>query len=141
MPITAKILGYLGLIPFIFFSLHELFSLNLLTSMQANMGFVQYSAIILSFFGGIHWYQALCEPKNSHQIYIAMLPSIVAWSSLFLFDIKITLFVLSVSYLLILMYDKYYLELPKNIVIEYTKMRLTLTSVVIVSHFLLILST
>ena len=52
MPITAKILGYLGLIPFIFFPTHELLNLNLITSMQANMGFVQYSAIILSFLVG-----------------------------------------------------------------------------------------
>ena len=140
MPITVKILGYLGLIPFIFFPTHELLNLNLITSMQANMGFVQYSAIILSFFGGLHWYQALCEPKNSHQIYIAMLPSIVGWSSLFLFDIKITLFVLSVSYLLILMYDKFYLALPKHIIIDYTKMRLILTSVVISCHFGLFIS-
>jgi hypothetical protein len=140
MPINAKILGYLGLIPFIFFALHELLSLNLLTSMQASMGFIQYSAIILSFFGGVHWYQALCEPKNNHQIYVAMLPSIVAWSSLFLFDIKITLFVLSVSYLLILMYDKFTLSLPKTIIIEYTKMRLVLTTVVISCHFGLLIS-
>ena len=78
MPIIAKILGYLGLIPFLFYPLHMLLDLQWLTSMQAQIAFTQYSAVILSFFGGIHWYQAICEPKNSHQLYVAMLPSISA---------------------------------------------------------------
>ena len=117
-----------------------LLDLQWLTSMQAQIAFTQYSAVILSFFGGIHWYQAICEPKNSHQLYVAMLPSISAWLSMLIFDIKITLFVLSVSYLLILMYDKHYLRLPKQLVIGYTKMRLNLTTVVIVSHMLMIWS-
>ncbi len=140
MPIIAKILGYLGLIPFLFYPLHMLLDLQWLTSMQAQIAFTQYSAVILSFFGGIHWYQAICEPKNSHQLYVAMLPSISAWLSMLIFDIKITLFVLSVSHLLILMYDKHYLRLPKQLVIGYTKMRLILTTIVIVCHILMIWS-
>ena len=139
MPRQATILGYLGLIPFILLMLHAAFELTLLNSMQVSMAFIQYSAIILSFFGGVHWYQAITEPKNPHQLYVAMLPSIIGWLALLIFNIKITLFVLSVSYLLILMYDKYYLSLPKNMVISYTKMRLILTTVVIFTHLVMII--
>lgn len=139
MPKQARILGYLGLIPFISLMIHTVLELTILNTVQASMAFVHYSAIILSFFGGVHWYQALTEPKNGHQIYIAMLPSVIGWVALLIFDQKITLFVLSVSYLLILMYDKYYLSLPKDMVINYTKMRLILTSVVIFTHVMMML--
>ena len=139
MPKQATILGYLGLIPFISLMIHTVLELTILNTVQASMAFVQYSAIILSFFGGVHWYQALTETKNGHQVYVAMLPSIIGWVALLIFNQKITLFVLSVSYLLILMYDKYYLSLPKDMVIHYTKMRLILTSVVIFTHMMMIL--
>lgn len=139
MPKQATILGYLGLIPFLILMLHKVLELSLLNSVHVSMAFVQYSAIILSFLGGIHWYQAITEPRHCHQLYVAMLPSIIGWFALLIFDIKITLFVLSVSYLLILMYDKYYLSLPKELVINYTKMRLILTSVVIFTHMIMII--
>ena len=139
MPKQATILGYLGLIPFVSLMIHTVLELTILNTVQASMAFVQYSAIILSFLGGVHWYQALTEPKNRHQVYVAMLPSIIGWVALLIFNQKITLFVLSVSYLFILMYDKYYLSLPKDMVVYYTKMRLILTSVVIFSHVMMIL--
>ena len=138
MPYSVVLLGVAGLIPFL--AMPIAYSLNLLSLTQSAIYFMQYSAVLLSFFGGIHWYQAICEPKNSHQLYVAMLPSISAWLSMLIFDIKITLFVLSVSHLLILMYDKHYLRLPKQLVIAYTKMRLILTTIVIVCHFLMIWS-
>ena len=138
MPSNVKILGLLGLIPFILLAIHSIFVFDWFTPTQAKIAFVQYSAVILSFLGGIHWFQALIEPKNKHQIYVSMLPSIIGWASLLVFNIKITLLILSVSYLLILLYDKFTLTLPKHIVIEYTAMRLSLTSVVVISHVLII---
>lgn len=132
---SAKILGYAGLTPFI--SLPILALLEQLSSYLAFTYFVQYSAIILSFFGGIHWLDALQNKRQNHQLYVAMLPSIVAWSALIFLQGNSLLSALSVAYIGILMYDKYVLALERDILIDYTFMRTVLTSVVVCSHLLM----
>ncbi|MEQ3652648.1 MAG: DUF3429 domain-containing protein [Glaciecola sp.] len=126
------ILGYAGLIPFI--GLPLLAFTNFLDNMLAYQYFVQYSAIILSFFGGIHWYDALQKDEASHQLYVAMLPSIVAWLSLVTLSGSILLGVLSCSFIGMLMYDKYTLKMEKHKIIAYTQLRMILTTVVVLSH-------
>lgn len=132
---SAKILGYLGLLPFI--GIPILILGGQLYYFQGYTYFVQYSAIILSFFGGVHWLDALQNRRNDHQLYVAMLPSIVAWGALVLLDGYLLLSVLSVTYIGILMYDKYVLALEKDILIPYTVMRVWLTTVVVISHLFL----
>ncbi len=132
MHLPAKLLGYAGLIPFIFMPI--LILNGTLAYYQGYTYFVQYSAIILSFFGGIHWLDALQNRRKNHQLYVAMLPSIVAWGSLVLFSGNALLSALSIAYIGILMYDKYVLALEKDILIEYTTMRTYLTSIVVISH-------
>jgi len=132
MQYTFKLLGYAGLIPFIVIPI--VISAEWLGYMQGFTYFVQYSAIILSFFGGIHWYDALQKNSAGVQVYVAMLPSVVAWLSLVLLSGNQLLMVLSVSFIGMLIYDKFTLALEKQIVIEYTFLRTVLTSVVVVSH-------
>ena len=63
-----------------------------------------------------------------------MLPSIVAWLSLVFLDGGLLLGVLSCAFIAMLMYDKYTLVMEKQKVIEYTTLRLVLTTVVVISH-------
>lgn len=137
MPIQFKILGYAGLIPFIVLPLIALADMN--NYFYSFQHFVQYSAIILSFFGGIHWYDALQHNRVNHQLYVAMVPSITGWLSLLLLDGSVLLGALSCAFIGMLMYDKYTLVMEKRKVIEYTTLRLVLTSVVVISHLVMAL--
>lgn len=130
-----KLLGYAGLLPFILIPIGII--LDAISYSQGFTHFVQYSAIILSFFGGIHWFDALNEQRTDHQLYVAMLPSIVAWLSLIFLQAGALLMILSISFIAILMYDKFTLKLSKEVIVEYTYLRVLLTSVVIVSHLVM----
>lgn len=135
MHTSAKLLGYLGLIPFI--SLPLLVTMDAINYFQGYLYFVQYSAIILSFFGGIHWLDAIQNNRKNHQLYVAMLPSIIAWLALIFLKGDMLLSVLSMSYIGILMYDKFVLALTKSILIDYIKLRVILTTVVVISHLVM----
>ncbi|MFW8589440.1 DUF3429 domain-containing protein [Glaciecola sp. 2405UD65-10] len=132
MHFSAKVLGYAGLLPFI--GLPLLIVAGALSYFQAYTYFVQYSAIILSFFGGIHWLDALQNRRKDHQLYVAMLPSIVAWVALIFLEGNSLLSALSVAYIGVLMYDKYVLALEKDILLDYTYLRTMLTTIVVISH-------
>lgn len=139
MPIQFKLLAYAGLLPFIFLPLFSY--AEFISYFYSFQYFVQYSAIILSFFGGIHWYDALINNRVNHQLYVAMLPSIVAWLSLVFLNGNVLLGALSCAFIAMLMYDKYTLIMEKAKVIAYTKLRLALTTVVVVSHLAMALLT
>jgi hypothetical protein len=132
MPIQFKILGYAGLLPFIFLPL--LVTADMINYIYSFQYFVQYSAIILSFFGGIHWYDALQNNRVDHQLYVAMLPSIVGWLGLVFLDGNLLLGVFSCAFIGMLMYDKYTLIMEKSKVIQYTTLRLAITTVVVLCH-------
>ena len=132
MPKNALILGYLGLIPFIGLPLSTF--LDVLPVGQSLLYFVQYSVIILSFFGGIHWWDAIQNNNNGAQLFVAMIPSLIGWFALIFAQGAILLFVLSLSYIATLFYDKHTLQLEKQAIIKYTKMRMILTTVVVLSH-------
>jgi hypothetical protein len=136
MPKHAHLLGYLGLIPFV--TIPIAIHLDVLSYAQGFAFFSQYSAIILSFFGGIHWYAAITEPKYSHQLYVAMLPSIVAWLALITFADARTLGLLSLAYIGMVMYDKFTLQMSPAMIVEYTRLRIILTSVVVVCHAVMV---
>lgn len=128
----AKLLGYAGLLPFI--GIPILVSIGQIQYYQGYVAFIQYSAIILSFFGGIHWLDALQNKRKNHQLYFSLLPSIVAWLALVFLDGPTLLSVLSIAYIATLMYDKFVLALAKDILIPYTYLRTVLTTVVVISH-------
>ncbi|MFC3095487.1 DUF3429 domain-containing protein [Alteromonas sediminis] len=135
---TAWLLGVAGLLPFVGIPL--LATTNTIDWYLAAKGFVSYSAVILSFLGGIHWYDAICGNRSKHQIYVAMLPSILGWLCLAFIPQLMALGLLSVGFLLIMLYDKQVLTLPKDKVVWYTKLRMTLTTVVVLSHGWMIFS-
>ena len=124
MKSKAWLLGAAGLLPFI--GLPLIATTGIIDWYLATNSFVAYSAVILSFLGGVHWYDAICGNKSKHQIYVAMLPSILAWLCLAFFPQLMALGLLSLGFLLIMLYDKQVLTLPKESVIWYTKLRMTL---------------
>lgn len=81
VPLAAKYLGGFGIIPFVATLVIYLFAR---TPDQKQLGlqfFVYYSAIILSFLGGIRWGAAL--PLPAFQLMVrAVLPSLVAFGCL-----------------------------------------------------------
>ncbi|MDO6534020.1 DUF3429 domain-containing protein [Alteromonas stellipolaris] len=132
MPYSVVLLGVAGLIPFL--AMPIAYSLNLLSLTQSAIYFMQYSAVLLSFFGGIHWWDSISNQRYGKQMYIAMLPSIIGWLCLVFSHDPKTLGVLSLSYVAILVYDKFKLSLPKGQIVSYISLRIALTSVVVISH-------
>tara|TARA_Y100000780_G_scaffold32758_1_gene26735 strand:- start:101 stop:523 length:423 start_codon:yes stop_codon:yes gene_type:complete len=132
MPYSVVLLGVAGLIPFL--AMPIAYSFNLLSLTQSAIYFMQYSAVLLSFFGGIHWWDSISNARYGKQMYIAMLPSIVGWLCLVFSHAPKTLGVLSLSYVAILVYDKFTLSLPKGQIVSYISLRIALTSVVVISH-------
>lgn len=136
MPYPAVVLGIAGLIPFI--GLPLLAVSGHLGMYEAMHYFTLYSAVLLSFFGGVHWYDAIANRNTGHQLYVAMLPTIIGWICLMLGSDIRTLGILSVSYLAVLIYDKFTLALPKDLVLSYTTLRIGLTTVVVLAHAFMI---
>lgn len=73
---------------------------------SAIYGFTYYSAVILSFLGGIHWGSALQVPRadNPRRLILAMMLSLIAWPAL-LFNTVTGLWVLLAGFLLMGGYD------------------------------------
>lgn len=127
----GNILGLLGLIPFL--ALPLLIMSNQLSLYEAQGYFAQYSAIILSFLGGIHWYDSFNRSHNVGQLYFAMFPSIVAWLALVLLTGPLLMLVLSATFLLVLICDHKMLHMTQ----VYFRMRQKLTAIVIGCHVLM----
>ncbi|BDX07036.1 DUF3429 domain-containing protein [Planctobacterium marinum] len=121
-------LGAAGLIPFA--GLPLLVLMQLVSVYEGVAWFTIYSALILSFLGGIHWYDALNRTSSVSQLYIAMLPSITAFTVLLFTQGATTLILLKVSFLALLFYDFRQLQMNAH----YLRLRTLLTGVVIGCH-------
>ncbi|WP_417346673.1 DUF3429 domain-containing protein [Ferrimonas sp.] len=128
MHIHAYWLGAAGLIPFV--ALPMMMVLGAISSDTALMGFSQYSAIILSFLGGIHWYQSVIAKARPWQTYLAMIPSILAWVALVGLGPVGALPWLAVGYLLMLVSDRWIEGKPQG----YAGLRQGLTAVALIMH-------
>ena len=88
MPFSAGVLGYLGLIPFIGLTCLMLFRVDPGVEVSRLLG--TYSAIILSFLGGIHWgiatENSLSKTVNSSKLnmhlILSVIPSLLGWAGL-----------------------------------------------------------
>ena len=124
----ARMLGFAGLIPFI--ALPLMVMSQALAVFEAVLYFCQYSAVILSFLGGVHWYDAIHRTQANSQLTLAMLPSIIAWLALVLLPYDFALWTLAAAYLATLVYDHHALSPPKG----YLPMRIKLTTLVVACH-------
>ena len=131
------LLGLLGLVPFIYFSFID--SYFAIFNIEDRLTFIiTYAAIILSFLGGIHW--GIGMLKRSHtdpsvesklRFFISVIPSILGWVSLFLYEYH-AIILLTLSFLLILLYDFISFRL-NNFFQWYLFLRIILTFIVITS--------
>ncbi len=80
--ITAKILTYLGTIPFIFSSLFLFFMAgDPFLSALFRAVLIGYGAVILSFLGGIHWgisFAGTHNPVENKQLVLSVAPHCLA---------------------------------------------------------------
>lgn len=127
-----NLLGGAGLLPFA--GIPTLILLMQLSYYEGFGLFTLYSAIILSFLGGVHWYDAINRTSSTSQLYIAMLPSIIAWLAIGFTHGASTLLLLANSFLLLLLYDFKQLAMTP----AYSRLRAVLTGVVIGSHLVML---
>ncbi|WP_370279298.1 DUF3429 domain-containing protein [Pontibacterium sp.] len=128
---AARVLGYAGLIPFIALTA----GVAIPDQPYSLPAFLAYSAVILSFLGGIHWGVLMQEGNNNvtRALCICMLPSLAAWAALLLPD-RWALLMLSVSYFAWWRHDRAIIT-----TVWYQKLRLQLTFVVILMHLIWLL--
>jgi len=120
---TAYLLGLSGLIPFVGLTV-------LMHQSWAVTYFLPYSAVILSFLGGIHWGVALQDDRwsNSWRLCLCMLPSLLGWVALLL-PVALAFALLFVAYALWWGYD--YSQVKNG---DYRQLRRCLSIVVLVCH-------
>jgi len=125
----AKVLGYAGLIPFIFFSLLSWVDYTFVKDPHYYL--ISYAAIILSFMGAIHWGVAMSNvsDKSNQQLGISVIPPLLAWLALLL-PVIYGYGILIISFSFLCLMDK---ALNKRGVLPewYYPMRVILTYVVV----------
>ncbi|PTT67500.1 DUF3429 domain-containing protein, partial [Pseudomonas sp. HMWF007] len=81
-PKYVSLLGYGGLLPFIFLALLIPFSLDYRTLFDNAL--VNYGAVILSFVGALHWgfamtVQDMSAKQRSDRFIWSVIPALIAW--------------------------------------------------------------
>jgi hypothetical protein len=141
VPLAAKILSFSGLIPFLACTYFEWSHfVDTFNWLEAHL---TYSAVILSFLGGLHWAFAMTltslntRAKNFRFIW-GVIPSLIAWLSFGLHPLEANV-LLVIGFLLQLWQDMVLhrsTQLPK----WYLPLRIKLTAVVCLSLVSAILS-
>lgn len=135
---TAQRLGFLGLLPFLAFTLGGLLDLQAEASIRL---FVSYSAIILSFLGGVHWGLAMLRnDAPTRELHWSMLPSLLGiavfvaahWS-----PSLVLLCILAVGHLFWLKFEKRHLQHEDYA--WYLELRGRLTFTVVALHVILVI--
>ncbi len=131
---TARWLGYLGVIPFIFCAVNLLISWPLFDGFALQV-FVIYSAVILSYLGGIRWGLALTQsPQTPWPLVLAVLPSLAALGSLLLATPMLQITSLVIFYAAQGLLDRF---LPAAGMPQWMiRLRLQLTIIAIAAHLL-----
>lgn len=134
----AQRLGFAGLVPFLLLAVAALLGLH---SAIATLMFAQYSAIIISFLGGVHWGLAMLADSSNRQLGWSMVPSVVGIGALILswfVSIPLVLALLALTHLFWLNYERRQLESqPQHD--WYIQLRRQLTFTVVALHVILII--
>ena len=95
IPVSARSLGFWGLMPFLLLGL-SLWFLEGDLAQHVTFGLVAYGAVILSFLGGIHWGLAVPgllledqqgeDPVSRRGLVLSVLPSLIAWLGVLLWQ-------------------------------------------------------
>ncbi len=134
LPKIAQLLGYLGVIPFIALALTLVLdsSFSILGATDNTGILLGYAAIVISFIGAVHWGVALAgSSKNKTSLYVyGVVPSLVAWSALFLPEVAA---LAGMAVVVIVLYFMDRALLSGLVPAGYFKMRLFLTLIVSLS--------
>lgn len=134
----AYVLGAAGLIPFLGIPIINLLNITALSVFTYQM-FITYSAIIMSFFGGVHWLHALTNPESeSSQIYWAMVPSLYSWLTISFVPIDHQLTLLVAGYIFVYVLDTWLLAIPETWKYSYWRLRQMLTAGACIGHVMML---
>jgi hypothetical protein len=101
----VECLGYAGALPFV--ALAVGCSVN--SEPQLLFAFISYSAVILSFLGGINWGITMNDPKKADDtkiLLISLTPSLVGWAALLFNGTRLVLFSLFIAFTLQYLFDR-----------------------------------
>jgi hypothetical protein len=130
----AKILGYAGLIPFIFFSVAAWVHLPWFSNPHFVLS--TYAAVILSFMGAIHWGVAMSRESISanFELGYSVVPALLAWLAL-LIPALFAYWLLILCFIVLYLGDRY--ASNKGLLPDwYLPMRLVLTTIVTLCLFI-----
>lgn len=137
-------LGYLGVIPFVVAALFALFDLSLL-GFDPRQVFIAYSAVILSFLGGIMWGRVLGLPDHRAVRCLLLLSNAIAltgFAALLLAAGAAYLYALPLlmcGYVITLVVERLaYQRLLADVQRSYFPMRVVLTTVVVIMHIMVL---
>lgn len=126
---TWKVLGYLGLIPFIVCL--YLTSEAVFLGVSTKQAFVAYSAVILSFIAGTIWRRGVSTHHDKRNI-ISNIFSLIAFACLLVAQ-KVALIILALSFMLLFVYENSIGKQDK-LPTDYMNMRFWLTQIVVLLH-------
>ncbi|MBB1319141.1 DUF3429 domain-containing protein [Shewanella sp. SR43-4] len=137
---TWQWLGFAGLLPFIILSVLA-FNHSLLAPEMTMLGFVSYSAVILSFVAGTLWGKAVILTLDDNIAKLLIISNIIAlgcWIAL-LTPFVLSALILLVSGYLYLLYVEFKAK-QLSTTTSYITLRTILTSVAVVCHIVVMLS-
>lgn len=93
LPSLALLLGAGGLVPFLACGLGSVTAGGAVPADRALLALIEYSAIILSFLGAVHWGMALVGPGSAERgswqggaenlrLALGVLPALIGWAAL-----------------------------------------------------------
>ncbi len=138
--ILVRCLGFLGLLPFLAFALVAVMPSTEYSGIALD-AFVGYSAVILSFLGGVLWGRSL-PLGDGRRVHVLLLLSnvfaLMAWCGLMLSHLSLALALLGIGFLLVLAIEALLSgTLDVNLPRGYALMRAVLTAVVVGLHLAL----
>ena len=98
-PQLAKLIGFGGLIPFVGCAI-LMYAGNTEASIIALFASAVYGSVILSFVGAVHWGLTMQEDRSPYWYVWSIIPAILGWLAIVLFDIKICLLALAIAFTL-----------------------------------------
>ncbi|SHE56020.1 Protein of unknown function [Modicisalibacter ilicicola DSM 19980] len=135
-PRLPFLLGIAGLVPFLAGAI-IVFVAPVLWQALAIKAFIFYSAVILSFLGGIHWGVAMGQEVSDtrgfkDRLLLSMVPSLLAWPALLL-DYDDAALVLMIGFLLVRLYERQR-SVAASLPAWYQRLRSLLTAIVVLCH-------
>ena len=134
IPISPLLFGLGGTLPFILLSF-SIWTASYELKLIALFNLINYSIIILSFVGAIHWGAAMIrEDKNYKWYFISIMPSLLSWFLImgFITNYLIIFLVLMILFLIMFFID---VKAVKNKILPqwYLSLRKVITIIVFLS--------